>query len=131
MSEPQSQLKYRGVPVFIAGRELIVPSLSVRQFNEHMALLMDPGVSQDELLAAISAGDQDKITELRHKIEERMNRLVPVVGLAIRRNYPEITDEELFDILDLDSFAEVLRAVQSASGMKRVKPGELQPVAVM
>lgn len=129
MSETQPQLKYRGVPVFIAGRELIVPSLSVRQFSENMNLLMDPGISPQDLTAAFAASDHAAIAELRGKIEERMNKLVPVIGLAIRRNYPEITDEELFDMLDLDSFAEVLKVVQAASGMKQVKPGESQPVA--
>lgn len=119
------ELKYSGVPVFMDGRQFIIPSLSVRQFKESMALLMaDAGVVQEDLVVAIASGNHGKVAELRGKIEDHMNKLVPIIGMAIRRNYPEVTDENLFDMLDIETFREALKAVQGGSGMKRVTPGE-------
>jgi len=104
--------KYRGVPVFFDGREFIVPPLSVRQFRDNLALLTEP---IGELTAENAV--------------QRMNKFVPVIGMALRRNYPELSDEHLFDALDLSTFVEALVAVQKASGMKAGAPGEAHPVA--
>lgn len=96
-------VKFRGVTVYFDGQEWIVPPLSVRQFRDNLELLTMP---VGEITPANAV--------------ERMNKFVPVIGLALRRNYPELTDERLLDALDLATFAEVVRAVQAASGMKRV-----------
>ena len=96
--------KYRGVPVFMAGTTYIIPALSLRQFEENTEALTAPIEGASAL--------------------EVFKRSVPIIGLAIRRNYPEITDEALFDMLDLENFNVVMRAVQNASGMKVVAPGE-------
>jgi hypothetical protein len=109
MSE-KTELKFRGVPVFFDGQDWIVPSLSVRQFRENLDLL-------STVVERTSAGDPKQIVAM-------MNDLVPVIGLAIRRNYPEITDDHLFDVLDISTFTQAIRAVQGASGMKEAQPGE-------
>jgi hypothetical protein len=106
------QAKYRGVPVYFDGKEWIVPPLSVRQFRDNLALLTEP------------VGEVNPANAI-----DRMNKFVPVVGLALRRNYPEVTDEYLLDALDLRTFFEVLVAVQKASGLKVATPGEAAPVA--
>ena len=106
------QTKYRGVPVYFDGKEWIVPPLSVRQFRDNLALLTKP---VGEVNAANAV--------------ERMNAFVPAIGLALRRNYPDVTDEYLLDALDLRTFIETLMAVQTASGLKVAKPGEAPPVA--
>ena len=98
-----SEANYRGVPVFMAGRTYIVPALSLRQFEENTEALTSP---------------------IEGKALDVFKRSVPIIGLALRRNYPEITDDDLFDMLDLESFSTVMRAVQNASGMKPVTPGE-------
>ena len=106
------QVRYRGVPVYFNNQEYIVPPLSVRQFRDHLELLTEPP------------------GEINHRnLLHRMDRFVPVIGMALRRNYPEVTDDELFDLLDLATFTQVLIAVQTASGMKVSRPGEVPPVA--
>jgi hypothetical protein len=110
MSEQTQELKFRGVPVFFDGREWIVPSLSVRQFRDNLDLLSG-------VVERTSAADPKQIVAM-------MNDLVPVIGLAIRRNYPEVTDDQLFDVLDISTFTQAIRAVQGASGMKAAQPGE-------
>lgn len=130
MSETQSQAKYRGIPVWIDGREYIIPSLSVSQFRNHIE-----GLNQylaDALNAKIdaaSASPEDAAKAIQ-AMTNGMNRLVPVIGLAMRRNYPDITDEWLFDNLDLYSWVECVRAVQASSGMRPLRPGESQPAAI-
>jgi hypothetical protein len=106
------QPKYRGIPVFLDGRELIVPALSVRQFRDNIGLLVEP------------------IGEVKpENVAERIGKFMPIIGMALRRNYPDLTDDTLLDMIDLDSFPEIIRAVQAASGMKAVRPGEAQPAA--
>lgn len=105
------ETKYRGVPIYFDGREWIVPPLSVKQFRDHIALLTTP-------IGEISSENTAK----------RMGEFVPVVGMALRRNYPDITDEYLFEALDLATFIQALVAVQKASGMKVPEPGEARPV---
>jgi hypothetical protein len=106
------QTKYRGIAIYFDGREWIVPPLSVRQFRDNLALLTE---AIGEVTAANAA--------------ERMSKFVPVIGMALRRNYPEVKDEELLDMLDLATFVQTFVAVQKASGMKVPKSGEERPAA--
>ncbi len=105
-----SQAKHPGIAVVVDGQELIVPSLTVRQFKQHQEILTKP-----------PAEGMDAATFMESRI--------PAIGDALRRNYPDITDDALLDKVDLANFRELVRAVQAASGMKVVKPGEVDPVA--
>lgn len=105
-------VKYRGVAVFFDGQEYIVPPLSVRQFRDNLKLLTEP---------------VGEVTG--ENAVERMTKFIPVIGLALRRNYPELTDDRLWDLLDLNTFIQALLAVHKASGMKERAPGEERPVA--
>jgi hypothetical protein len=107
--EQQQQLTYQGVPVFLDGRDYIVPSLSVEQFKQHY-----------ELLKASPREDENSADFIANRI--------PIIGAALRRNYPEVTDAQLLEIVDLTTFNQLILAVQGASGMKPVKPGEGLPV---
>ena len=101
-----SEIKYAGTPVHIGGERLLVPSLSIAQFQANY-----------DALTAPSAGNDIE------SIKARFALLTPVIGQAIRRNYPEKTDEWLAGELDLISFPLALQAVQNASGLKPVEPG--------
>lgn len=106
------ETKYRGVPVFLGGREYLVPSLSVRQYREHAELLAKP---------IHAASDAEMI--------EVLDKYVPLIGAAMRRNYPELRDEDLLDMVDLGNFRELVTAISGASGLRVVNPGEAAPVA--
>lgn len=107
-----AQTKYRGVAIYFDGQERIVPPLSVRQFRDHLELLTEP------------VGEVSPTNAV-----DRMTKFIPVIGMALRRNYPDLSDDYLLDALDLKTFVEALLAVQTASGMKVGKPGEAPPVA--
>ena len=106
--------KYHGTAVTIGGRKLIIPSLSVKQFQ----------AAYEDLRAPVT--DEDAGT-----IARRFETFIPIIGIALRRNYPDITDEWLWDEFDLFSFPLALRAVQAAAGLEAVvEPGEaIQPAS--
>lgn len=52
---------------------------------------------------------------------------VDVILASLQRNYPEITREELEELLDTHTETEAFQLVFVQSGLKRVTPGELQP----
>ena len=103
------KLKYPGVPVYMNGRNYYIPSLSVRDFRTNYEVLTKPIVAaEDNAKAGLDA----------------MDRFLPIIGLAIRRNYSEVTDGLLEDWLDLLTFKQAMRAVQDTSGLTAVTEGE-------
>jgi hypothetical protein len=97
--------QYDGTPVFMAGQTWIVPGLSVKQFRKHFEVLTDTDINQGNVLA---------------KIETRL----PVILDAFNRNYPDVTTEQLEDMLDVGTFNQVMLAISSGSGLRPAKPGE-------
>ena len=99
------KLNFLGVPVYLNGRNYYVPSLSTLDFR----------ANYDVLTAAPAEGASPL---------ESFDRLIPIIGLATRRNYPEVTDADLAGWLDLTTFKLAVRAVQGASGLEPVAEGE-------
>jgi hypothetical protein len=81
-----------------------IPSLSTRDFRTFYDALTAP-VDRKDVLGAF-------------------DKYIPIVGLAVRRNYPDVTDEQLGEWLDLHTFRLAIQAVQDASGMTAVSAGE-------
>lgn len=106
----QSEPRYQGVPVFVAGEMLLVPSLSMLQFQQFF-----------EPLKAGWSGGEDQAA-----FDEGLATYIPIIGAALRRNYPEITDQDLLQNLDLLTFGVMVKAVQNASGLRPVTPGEFK-----
>jgi hypothetical protein len=50
--------------------------------------------------------------------------MLPVLIAAMGRNYPDVTEEWLLDVLDVTTYFEVIRAVSGASGLKEKASGE-------
>jgi hypothetical protein len=99
------KLKYPGVPVYMNGQNYYIPSLSTRDFRANY-----------ETLTAAPAADASP--------SEPFDRYIPVILLAVARNYPDVTQEQLEDWLDLYTFRLAIAAVQNASGMTPVTEGE-------
>jgi hypothetical protein len=100
------KLKYLGVPVFMNGQNYYIPSLPYQAFKANYSLLTTaPGEESEKLF-------------------EYFDALLPVIGQAVRRNYPEVTDELLADWLDMTTLPLAIKAVQSASGITPVSEGE-------
>lgn len=100
------KLKYLGVPVYMNGQNYYVPSLSYRDFKVNYEFLT-------------STPDLDG-----PKMFDYFDSLVPVVGMALRRNYSDVTDEQLAEWLDMTTLPLAVKAVQSASGIVPVSEGE-------
>ena len=100
------KLKYLGVPVYMNGQNYYIPSLSYQDFKKYY-----------ELLSAKAEVEGEKFFEY-------FDKMVPVIGAAMRRNYPEVADEQIMEWIDLNSLPLAIRAVQGASGMTAVAEGE-------
>ena len=103
---PQDVL-YRGTPVFFHGKEHIVPSLSVAQFQENYDFLTS----------------DVKITN-KASFVKYTNEQIRIVCVAIRRNYPDLREEDLSHQLDIATLRQCMRAVQGNSGLQEAAPGE-------
>lgn len=97
--------KYDGVTVYMDGKEWVIPPLSVRQFREHYQTLLDTDITPENF---------------QSKIADRL----PIVLAAINRNYPDVTPEQLLDMLDLGTFKQVIGAIANSGGIRAAKPGE-------
>jgi hypothetical protein len=115
----KKQVKFKGVPVYMDGEIWIVPSLSVRQFRDNF----------DKLQKGFGSLTPENISE---KVDETM----PVILMALNRNYPDLTPDRLIDMLDMSTLPEVFQAIAAASGTKRIAStegaaGESEPVAAI
>lgn len=102
-----SKPRFRGVVVKLGGQKYILPSLSWEQFEEHYDALVAPVTGEG---AAV--------------VREQLRTYGPIIGDALRRNYPGVTDEQLRGYIDLSNIADLIMAVQGVSGMETVEPGE-------
>lgn len=93
-----------GAPVKMGGKEWVVPALSFGQLRRLMpqinSLAGFVGVPSDEQIDGMGA----------------------IIHAALSRNYPEVTLEEVIDMLDLSNAANVLMAVMGQAGL--VQSGE-------
>jgi hypothetical protein len=105
MAEP----KFEGEKVRVGDRDLIVPSLSVKQARRLWPeiLELDKGITPANL-------------------PEKFGQAIPIIHAAISRNYPDITADELEDQIDVKTLRKLLLIVSGQSGMT---PGEKLPVA--
>jgi hypothetical protein len=110
------EVKYKGVPFFMNGRDYIIPSLSLKQVEENYAHI-----------AGAATAFEGSVEDSAKTIVDTFKGYVPIIGKAIRRNYPDVTDENLWEWLDIGNFSEVLVIVQSQSGFKTAKTGEALP----
>lgn len=58
---------------------------------------------------------------------EQMNMVAVITQKAMRRNYPNLSVDDVSDMLDMSNFADVLNSVMSVSGFVRAQPGSTAP----
>ena len=110
MPEP---VKFSGAPFFMNGKEYLIPSLSLKQVQDNY----------DTLSTAAKALSEDT-EDAAKTVVDTFRTYVPIIALAIQRNYPEVTEANLWEWLDVGNFADALTIVQSRSGFKGAKTGE-------
>lgn len=98
-----------GVTIKLGGQEYVVPPLCL---GDARRLL--PQVQ--EVQKRIQTGEPPD--------DKTFATVVDVVGSALRRNYPDIKDEDLEKVLDLGNFKSVMNAAMGVSGFVRKPLGE-------
>jgi hypothetical protein len=103
-----------GVVVDMGGREWIIPPLTLGQLRR-----LTPELG--------------KITSHASMLDaEVIAAMVKVVTAALRRNYPDLAEESVEEVLDLGNAGEVLNAVLVGSGLRRgATPGEHRAAALI
>lgn len=102
--------KFKGVQIeFANGEKYVVPPLTLGMVE----------LLQDRLSAFTGGMDKESVA-----------LVTDAVLMALNRNYPEVTREQLKDeLLDLGNMEEVMLAVMDVSGLRRKEQekGEAQP----
>lgn len=101
-------VKVKGIRLLLGGRDWVVPPLNLAALEQ-----------LQEQLARFSGGlDADSVA-----------LVLDATTAALRRNYPDITREQVAEMVDVANMAEVMEAVMDVSGLKRkaqeaTTPGE-------
>lgn len=94
--------KFEGMPITIGGVEYIVPPLSFRKVKQ-----LQPEIDKlSQINAASVTANSSEATEV----------MIKIIHSALQRNYPEITIDELEDMLDLANVRTIIQAVMGISG---------------
>lgn len=101
-------VKVKGIRLPLGGRDWVVPPLNLAALEQ----------LQDRLARFSGGLDADSVA-----------LVLDATTAALRRNYPDITREQVADMLDVANMATVMEAVMDVSGLKRqaqeaTPPGE-------
>jgi len=91
-------VKIKGIPLSLGGKTYIVPPLNLGTLER-----------LQERLANFTGGVD----------QESVSTVLDAAHSALLRNYPEITREQVAEMIDVANMAEVMEAVMDVSGLKR------------
>lgn len=97
---PENTPRFEGEIVNLAGTDYTVPALSLRQVRELASKL--------EKLDAEATG---------MPAAEQMEAVVDVLHAALSRNYPDMTKEQVLDLIDLGNMTSLVKAAMRTSGL--------------
>ena len=108
MNENPAILPCEGTPVRMGGGSYIVPALTMRQVRHY----------EKDLHRAFEVGPLSP--------PEDRDIALAIIHAAMTRNYPDMTQAELEDMLDLRSTPQVFLAVMGMSGLLEKAAGEAE-----
>ena len=99
-------VKVKGLLIELGGRELVVPPLALGALEQLQARLVQ------------FKGD------IRDK--DQVATAIDAAHAALKRNYPDMSRDEVAEMIDVGNMAEVFEAVMDVSGLKRkeIEAGE-------
>lgn len=97
-----------GVEIKLSGEAYTLPPLNLTNVRKHEDFFKR--VTRGEI--RLDASSDDMLT------------LGSIVFFALKRNYPDITQEQVEDGIDLNNMVKVFAAVMTAQGFKDAAPGE-------
>lgn len=92
-------VKVKGVPVVLGGDIYIVPPIALGALEQ-----------LQERIASFT-GD---VTDLK-----QVATVIDAAHSALKRNYPDMTRDQVADVIDVGNMADVFEAVMDVSGLKR------------
>lgn len=92
-------VKVKGIPIQFAGKEYVIPPLSLGALEQ-----------LQERIAGFTG-------DIRSK--EQVATVLDAAHAALKRNYPDVTREDVADWIDVANMADVFEAVMDISGLKR------------
>lgn len=90
--------KFKGVTIVLGGLSLVVPPMSLGALEQ----------MQDRLTSF--AGEFDKAS---------VSTAIDSLHLCLKRNYPEMSREEVADLIDVGNTNDIMLAVMDANGYRR------------
>lgn len=112
MSEGQT-VKFDGEVVTLGGREYVIPSLSVKQARKlwQTVLSLNEGITTANL-------------------PDKYAQAVTLIHAAMTRNYPDLTLEDLEDLVEIKNLRRLVLIVSGQSGVSGpgIEPGALGTV---
>jgi hypothetical protein len=109
--------RFDGELLKLGDREFVIPPLNWRRIRKIMPIL--------ERMKDITAGGGLTITE------PMLDDSLTVIHEAISRNYPEITRDELEDLVDLANAPKLIMAVMGLSGLLQGEPAPAEAKALI
>jgi hypothetical protein len=98
MTQPKTMIE--GTSVRLSGRDLMIPPLTLGQVKRLTPLIEKIAVQGENLGGP-----------------EALDACVEVIHAAIKRNYPDMTKDEVEDLVDLRNVHEAISAVMGQSGL--------------
>jgi hypothetical protein len=99
-----------GVRINLGGVNFVLAPLGLRLTREFEA-------KAKALEKAIESGD----------VEAGFEFGAEIIHASLLRNYPDITMDEVRELIDVANMIEAQQKIMGASGLERVSPGELPP----
>lgn len=97
---------FEGVTLRIGRGDYVVPALTVRQLKQFRPVLAG--------MARFQVADPS---------DEDLDQVLKMVHAAMSRNYPDLTFEQLQDMVDLRSLPGIVKAIAGQTGLDRAQPG--------
>lgn len=102
--------QFPGVPFPQHAPKYIIPGLSLRQLRDNKALIGGFLALEKTLTSSPTMDDLSNALDAAGKIAH----------LAVSRNYPDVAEDEVADIVDMNNLQALVQAIMGASGFKLV-----------
>lgn len=96
-----------GVVVKLCGLDAVVPPLKAKHIRKFTA-------NMEQFRKATPETSLGVILDIT----------IPVIHAALTRNYPSLTIDDVYELIDAATFAAAIQGVMAQSGYRAAKPGE-------
>ena len=116
----QQLLPYRGVQFDVGEHSYIVPAITLDQAE---ALSEEIDLAQSPIAPAVRASlsSPEEYHAFKDSLRKRQTAMRHVITVAMKRNYPDITDADINDFIDVGNVAEVFNAAMGLNDNPKVR----------